>query len=62
MADKEDNGTEYSSLRVLAETNRKLKVLSGLKDKPIIAVLEEMVNKEYIVSLSLAAKGAKLDE
>jgi hypothetical protein len=61
MGKKEDDSREYASLRVLAETARKLKVLSGLKDQPIIAVLEEMVDKEYVTSLSLAAKGAKLD-
>ena len=61
MSKNEDNGPEYASLRILAETNRKLKVLSGLKDKPILAVVEELVSREYITSLSLAAKGAKLD-
>ena len=56
MAEKNEEVQEYATLRVKAETSRKLKVLSGLKDKSQIDVIAELVDSAFMMAVSLAAK------
>ena len=56
MTEKNEEVQEYATLRVKAETSRQLKVLSGLKDKSQIDVIEELVRKAFETAVSLAAK------
>jgi len=56
MDKNNDEGPEYASMRVLAETNRKLKVLSGLVGKSSLSIVKALVDKEYTRQLARAAR------
>jgi len=59
MSNRNDEGQEYASLRILAGTNRKLKVLSGLVNKSSLAIVETLVDREYTKQVTKAAKEAE---
>ena len=47
MSNKNSNGSKYTSIRVSEEAARKLKALSGMNGKPIVAVVEDLVNEAF---------------